>query len=51
MNSYRSKDVSSQHPVGLLVAEDLHQAIGVGVGFGSAVGCKGEFAHFKRDTL
>lgn len=43
--------MSSQHPVCLLVAEDLHHAVGVGVGFGPAVGCEGEFADFVRDAL
>lgn len=50
-STYSSDDVSSQHPVCLLVAEDLHHAVGVGVGFGPAVGCKGEFANFVRDAL
>lgn len=43
--------MSSQHPVRLLVAEDLHHAIGVGVGFGSAVGREGELADSVRDAL
>lgn len=50
-STYSSDDVSSQHPVCLLVAEDLHHAVGVGVGFGPAVGREGEFADFVRDTL
>lgn len=49
--SYRSEDVRSQHPVCLLVAEDLHHSVCVGVGFGSAVGCEGELADFVRDVL
>lgn len=50
-SSYSSDDVSSQHPVRLLVAEDLHHAVGVSVGLGSAVGCEGELADSVGDAL
>lgn len=50
-SSYRSDDVSSQHPVSLLVTEDLHHAVSVGVGLGSAVGCEGELADSVWDAL
>lgn len=49
--THRAQDVSAQYPVGLLVAEDLHQAIGVCVGFGSAVGGKRELTHLVWDAL
>lgn len=43
--------MSSQHPVCLLVAEDLHHAVSVVVGFGAAVGCEGELADSVWDAL
>ena len=43
--------MSSQHPVCLLVAEDLHHPVSVGVGFGPAVGCEGELADLVGDAL
>lgn len=49
--AYRAHDVSSEHPVCLLVAEDLHHAISVRIGFGSAVGCKGELANSVGNSL
>lgn len=49
--THRSDDVSSQHPVCLLVAEDLHHAVCVGVGFSSTVRGKGELAHLVWDAL
>lgn len=50
-STYRSDDVSSEHPVRLLVAQDLDHAVGVRVGFGSAVGCKGELADSVGNSL
>lgn len=49
--THRSKDVSSQHSVGLLVTQDLHQAICISISLCSAISSKGEFANFVRDTL
>lgn len=49
--TYRSDNVSSKHPVCLLVAEDLHHAISVRIGFGSAVSCKGELANSVGNSL
>lgn len=49
--SYRAKDVRAQQPVRLLVTEDLHHAVCVIVGLGSAVGREGELAHLVWDTL
>lgn len=49
--SYGSQDVGSEHPVGLLMAQDLHQAVGVCVGLGSAVRCKRKLANFVRNAL
>lgn len=43
--------MSAQYPVGLLVAEDLHQAISVCIGLGSTVGGKRELAHLVWDAL
>lgn len=48
---YRSNDVSSQHPVCLLVAEDLHHAISVRICFGSTVGCKRELSNSVGNSL
>lgn len=50
-STYRSDDVSSKHPVCLLVAEDLHHAISVGICFGSAIGCKRELANSVGNSL
>ena len=46
-----SDDVSPQQPVGLLVSQDLHQAVRVVVTLGSAVRGEGEFANRILDSL
>lgn len=43
--------MGSQHPVRLLVAEDLHHAVSVSVGPGSAVGSEGELSNFVWNAL
>lgn len=48
---YRSQNVCSQHPVCVLVAEDLYQSICISVRLGSAVCREWEFAHFIWHTL
>lgn len=48
---YRSQNVCSQHPICVLVADDLHQSICISIRLGSAVGREGEFAHFIWHTL
>lgn len=50
-SAYRSDDVCSEHPVRLLVAEYLHHAISVSIGFGSAVSCEGELANSVGNSL
>ena len=43
--------MGAQHPVSLLVRQDLDQAVRVIVGLGSAVGHEGELAHVVLDAL
>lgn len=43
--------MGSEQPVGLLMAEDLHQAVGVRVGLGSAVRGKRKLANFVGNAL
>ena len=49
--THRSDNVRAKHPVSLLVGQHLHEAVGVVVGLGPAVGHEGELAHVVLDAL
>ena len=48
---YRSNDVSSQESIGLLVAQDLNEAVGFADCLGSAVGDERELAYVVFNSL